>query len=146
MFQKLFGRPATPQARHPVKATPLIRERDASHQPQNRRDEKQVFSKVFRYRVPDGETKEPKSVEVAGSFNHWQKVPLIHNGKLDGWHVTIHHIPGNRTHHYMLIIDGEAAMDHTCDGLAVPHGPTEGKFVLNTEKGPRVLMLFAQTK
>src|SRR5687767_7921277 len=142
MFQKIFGRPASPPARHPVKATPLVPERDASHRPQNHRDQKQVFSKVFRYRMPDGEIKEPKTVEVAGTFNHWQRVPLIHNGKLDGWHVTIHHIPGNRTHHYMLIIDGEAVLDHACDGLAVPHGPIEEKFVLNTEKGPRVLMLF----
>ncbi len=146
MLHKLFGRSAPSPVRHPVKATPLIPERDASHRPENHRENKQVFSKVFRYRVPDGETREPKTVEVAGSFNHWQKVPLVHNGKLDGWHVTIHHIPGNRTHHYMMMIDGEAVMDHSCDGLAVPHGMTEDQFVLKTDKGPRVLMLFAQTK
>lgn len=147
MFQKLFGRPAAPQVRHPVRATPLVPERDASHQPENhRQNNKPVFSKVFRYRLPEGKTHEPKRVEVAGTFNHWQKVPLIHNGKLDGWHVTIHHIPGNRTHHYMLLIDGEAALDNACDGLAAPHGPVEKEFVLNTEKGPRVLMFFAQTK
>jgi hypothetical protein len=46
----------------------------------------------------------------------------------------------------MMFIDGEAAMDHTCDGLAVPHGQVEEHFVLKTERGPRVLMLFAQTK
>ena len=147
MFQKLFSRPAAPPVRHPVRATPLVAERDASHRPDNhRQNNKPVFSKVFRYRLPEGKSHEPKTVEVAGTFNHWQKVPLIHNGKLDGWHVTIHHIPGNRTHHYMLLIDGEAALDNACDGLAAPHGPVEEEFVLNTEKGPRVLMFFAQTK
>ena len=147
MLQKLFGRAASSPVRHPIKATPLIPERDASHRPQNHRENnKQVFSKVFRYRLPEGRTHEPKIVEVAGTFNHWQKVPLVHNGKLDGWHVTIHHIPGNRTHHYMMLIDGEATMDHSCDGLVPPHGHVEEHFVLNTERGPRVLMLFAQTK
>jgi hypothetical protein len=65
---------------------------------------------------------------------------------IDAWHVTIHHIPGNRTHHYMLLVDGSPVYDHTCDGLAVPHGFQEEQFALATDKGPRVLMLFAQTK
>jgi hypothetical protein len=106
----------------------------------------QTFSKVFRYRLPSGQTEEPSTVEVAGSFNHWQRVPLQRDGKLDSWHVTLHHIPGNATHHYMLLIDGKPAMDPTCDGLAVPSGPQEERYALDTERGPRVLMMFAMTK
>lgn len=109
-------------------------------------DNKQVFSKVFRWRLPDGQTAEPVKVEIVGSFTHWQKVELHRDGKLDAWHVTLHHIPGNRTHHYMLLVDGHPTFDKTCDGLAVPHGFQEEQFQLATDRGPRVLMLFAQTK
>ena len=105
-----------------------------------------VFTKVFRWRLPDGAEKEPGRVEVVGSFTHWQKVELLRDGKVDAWHVTIHHIPGNRTHHYMLLVDGEPFYDKGCDGLAVPHGSLEERFQLVTDKGPRVLMLFAQTR
>jgi hypothetical protein len=113
---------------------------------QNGSDSTQIYSKVFRYRLPDGKTMEPDSVEIAGSFTHWQKIPLHRDGKLDSWHTTLHHIAGNRTHHYMLLIDGKPVMDKTCDGLVPPHGATEELFQLMTDKGPRVLMLFAQTK
>jgi len=106
----------------------------------------QTYSKVFRWRLPDGTTAEPKSVEVVGSFNHWQRVLLQRDGKLDSWHATIHHIPGNRTHHYMLLIDGKPANDRNCDGLAVPHGMQEETYALQTPRGPRVFMMFAQTK
>jgi hypothetical protein len=105
-----------------------------------------VFSKVFRWRLPDGQTTEPKTVEVVGSFSHWQKVPLIRDSVLDAWHVTLHHLPGNRTHHYMLLIDGKPTYDKTCDGLAVPRGTDEERFACLTDKGLRVFMLFAQTK
>lgn len=105
-----------------------------------------TFSKVFRWRLPDGQTAAPASVEVVGSFNHWQKVALHRDSVLDAWHVTIHHIPGNRTHHYMFLIDGKPAYDKNCDGLAVPHGVQEEQFAFPTDKGPRVFMLFAQTK
>lgn len=46
----------------------------------------------------------------------------------------------------MLLLDGQPVYDHTCDGLAVPRGPHEERFQLMTDKGPRVMMLFAQTK
>ena len=105
-----------------------------------------VFSKVFRWRLPDGQTAEPKTVEVVGSFSHWQKVPLLRDSVLAAWHVTLHHLPGNRTHHYMLLIDGQPTYDTTCDGLAVPRGADEERFACPTDKGPRVFMLFAQTK
>lgn len=109
-------------------------------------ENKQVFSKVFRWRLPDGQIKEPETVEIVGSMTHWQRVPLTRDGKLDAWHTTLHHIPGNRTHHYMLLVDGHPTFDHTCDGLAVPHGFQEEQYQLQTDRGPRVLMLFAQTK
>jgi hypothetical protein len=105
-----------------------------------------VFTKVFRWRLPDGADNEPERVEVVGSFTHWKKVQLSRDGKVDAWHVTIHHIPGNRTHHYMLLVDGEPFYDKGCDGLAVPHGGLEERYQLSTDKGPRVLMLFAQTR
>ncbi len=110
------------------------------------RPNKQTFSKVFRWRLPDGQTTEPKKVEIVGSFTNWQPVEMTRDGKLDAWHVTMHHIPGNQTHHYMLLIDGQPTFDKTCDGLAVPHGFQEEQYQLQTERGPRVLMLFAQTK
>lgn len=105
-----------------------------------------TFSKVFRWRLPDGQMKEPKSVEVVGSFSHWQRVPMVRDSVLDAWHVTFHHIQGNRTHHYMLLVDGDPIFDKTCDGLAVPHGPEEERYQLITDRGPRVFMLFAMTK
>lgn len=109
-------------------------------------DRKQTYSKVFRWRQPDGLTHEPVSVEIVGTFTHWQKVPLVRDGVLDAWHVTLHHIQGNRTHHYMLLVDGKPVQDKNSDGLAVPHGPQEEQFQLITARGPRVFMLFAQTK
>jgi hypothetical protein len=114
--------------------------------PARPQENKLIFSKVFRWRLPDGQTHEPVSVEIIGSITHWQRVPLTRDGKLDAWHVTLHHIPGNRTHHYMLLVDGKPAYDKGCDGLAVPHGFQEEQYQLQTDKGPRVLMLFAQTK
>ena|SRR5688572_6142409 len=110
------------------------------------RERKQTYSKIFRWRLPDGQTAEPEVVEVVGSFTHWQRMPLLRDGKLDAWHVTMHHIEGNRTHHYMLLVDGKPYYDKNCDGLAVPHGPQEERYQLNTDKGPRVFMLFAQTR
>ena len=64
----------------------------------------------------------------------------------DAWHVTLHHIQGNRTHQSVLLVDGQPTFDKTSDGLAVPHGPDEERYQLTTDKGSRVMMLFAQTK
>ena len=122
----------------PFVGSPLKR-RDAAERPL-------TFSKVFRWRLPDGHTQAPTSVEIAGSFNNWQKVPLARDSEVDAWHVTLHHIPGNRTHHYMLLIDGKPAADKNADGLAVPHGPQEEQFQLQTDRGGRVFMFYAQTK
>ena len=112
----------------------------------NKSNERPSFTKVFRWRLPDGQTAAPASVEIAGSFTHWQKVPLTRDGVLDAWHVTIHQIPSHQTHHYMLLVDGKPAQDKNCDGLAAPHGAQEEQFALQTVRGPRVFMLFAQTK
>jgi hypothetical protein len=107
-------------------------------------DRKPSYSKVFRWRLPEGHTPEPASVEVVGTFTNWQKVPLLRAA--DGWHVTLPHIPSHRTHHYMMLADGQPVKDKNSDGLAVPHGAQEEKFAITTPRGPRVLMLFSQTK
>lgn len=141
-FSNLFsGKPAH-------KGTPLVREPAPGGSPLRRDagDRRPTFSKVFRWRLPDGQTHDPGSVEVVGSFTHWQKVTLHRDSVLDAWHVTLHHIQGNRTHHYVLLVDGKPTYDKTCDGLATPHGPDEERYQIATDKGPRVMMLFAQTK
>src|SRR4051794_1364512 len=147
MFQSLnniFGR------KPPQKGSPFVPEPAPAISPLQRSNGngngQPSYSKIFRWRLPDGITKAPATVEVVGSFNHWQKAALTRDGALDSWHITLHHIAGNRTHHYMLIVDGQPTYDKTCDGLAVPHGPLEEKYAVPTDKGPRVLMLFAQTK
>jgi hypothetical protein len=108
-------------------------------------ERKQTFSKVFRWRLADGQTHTPTKVEVVGSFTKWEPVALTRDSAMDAWHVTLHHLQNNRTHHYMLLIDGKPTYDKACDGLAVPHGEEE-RFQVMTDKGPRVMMLFAQTK
>ena len=106
----------------------------------------QTFSKVFRWRLPDGQTRAPVSVEIVGSFTRWQKVPLTRASQFDGWQVAIDKIPGNRTHHYMLLVDGKPAHDENADGMAIPHGPQEQQYQFMTDKGGRVFLLYAQTK
>jgi hypothetical protein len=141
-FGSLFGRPA-PQKKGLLMQEPSTR---APISPRGPGDSKMAFTKVFRWRLPDGQTEEPSAVEIVGSFTHWHKVPLTRDGKLDSWHVILHHIQGNRTHHYMLLVNGMPTYDKNCDGLVAPHGFQEEQFQLKTDKGPRVLMLFAQTK
>jgi len=83
---------------------------------------------------------------VVGSFTNWEKVPLIYDRARDTWQVTLHDIRNNRTHHYMILVDGKPAYDKYNDGLAFPQGPEEEQYQIMTDKGPRVFMLFAQTK
>jgi len=139
----MFGRkPASP------KSGPLIPEPApvVSSIRRGRADSHPTFSKVFRWRMPDGQMNPPQSVEIVGSFTHWQKLALTRDSALDAWHLTVHNITAHRTHHYMLLIDGKPTYDRTCDGTAVPHGTDEERYQLQTERGPRIFMLFAQTK
>ena len=62
------------------------------------------------------------------------------------WQVTLHDIPCNRTHHYMLLVDGKPARDEKCDGLAVPRTAQEAQYQLHDASRPARVMLFAQTK
>jgi len=113
---------------------------------QNPVERRQTYSKVFRWRLPEGQTQSPAAVEVIGTFTNWQKVPLMRDGVLGAWYVTLHHLHCGRMHHYMLLVDGQPVRDKHCDGLAVPHGPQEEQYQLMTDRGPRVLMLFSQAK
>jgi hypothetical protein len=143
MLSTLFGK-------KPVSKGPVIPEGYVGGSPLQRNTSNSApvltYSKMFRWRLPDGQTETPKSVEVAGSFTHWARVPLLRDSMLDSWHAIIHHIQGNKTHHYMLFVDGQPVFDKTCDGYAIPHGPQEEASAMKTERGPRVLMLFGQTK
>jgi hypothetical protein len=139
-LNKLFGQKPS-QKGIPMMPEPL----PISSQKQSQQ-RPQAYSKVFRWRLPDGHTQAPASVEVIGSFTQWQKVPMLRDSELDAWHVTIHHIPGHRTHHYMFLVDGKPAKDKNADGLAVPTNPEEAQYQIMTDRGPRVFMLFAQTK
>ena len=106
---------------------------------------KPVFSKVFRWQ-PEAGKPLPQTVEVAGTFTDWKRVPMLHDHAGQGWHLTLHQIPSNRTHHYMFIADGVPVQDKHCDGLAIPQGEQEQAFAITTPRGPRLFMLFAQTK
>jgi len=105
----------------------------------------QMYTRIFRWHAAKGQTP-PAVVEIVGGFTHWQKVPLAYDPAQDAWHVTLHNLHCGRMYHYMLLVDGQPARDKLCDGLAVPHGPHEEQYQLLTERGPRVLMLFAQSK
>lgn len=105
-----------------------------------------TFSKVFRWQPADPHEPTPDSVELAGSFTDWRAMALTRDAVTNTWQVTLHGIPGNRTHRYMLLVNGKPASDKNCDGLAVPEGFDEQKYQLVTVRGPRIFLLFAQTK
>jgi len=138
MFDSLFGK--KPQKSAPVSWEPR------SPLTQQSRTQTPSYSRAFRWRLPDGRTEQPQTVEIVGSFTRWQKVPLIRDSTLDAWHTTLHNIPAHKTHHYMLLVDGKPTHDKNCDGLAIPHGFDEEQYTIQTDRGPRVFMLFAQTK
>lgn len=108
-------------------------------------DRRPTYPKVFRYKVPEGGA-QPNTVEVTGTFTDWRRVSLNFDSKTHSWHVNVPEIPGNKTHHYMLLVDGKPVQDVHCDGLAIPQGFQEEQYALTTARGPRVFMLFAQTK
>jgi hypothetical protein len=101
---------------------------------------------VFRWQPAAGQPQHPATVEIVGSFTGWQKISLEHVGTTNAWQITVPEIPSNRTHHYMMLVDGHPVSDKNCDGLAIPESPEEARFQLATPRGPRVLMLFAHTK
>ena len=71
---------------------------------------------------------------------------MVRDAITNTWQLTLHGIPGNRTHRYMLLVDGEPIQDRNADGLVVPESFDEQQFQLMTPRGPRVFLLFAQTK
>lgn len=105
-----------------------------------------TFSKIFRWQPEPPGGPMPVLVEVAGTFNGWQKVPLKYDRTNKMWQLTLADIPGHRTHNYMLLVNGKPVHDKNADGLAMPHTAEEKQHALNTPRGPRVFMLFSQTK
>ncbi len=105
-----------------------------------------TFTKIFRWQPEQPGGPMPVRVEVAGTFNNWQRVALKRD-KLSGvWQLTLPNIPGNRTHNYMLLVNGRPVNDKLADGLAIPHTAEEKQHQLETPRGPRVFMLASQTK
>jgi hypothetical protein len=100
------------------------------------------FSKIFRWQSSNGHA--PSKVEVAGTFSHWKKLTLKREIS-GGWELTLHQIPSNRTHHFMFFADDQPVKGQS-DGLAIPQGSDEEQFAITTVRGPRVFMLFSQTK
>ena len=88
----------------------------------------------------------PVKVEVAGTFNGWQKTPLKYDRANGMWQLMMENIPGNKTHNYMLLVNGRPTACKNSDGLAIPHTEEEKQHALETPRGPRVFMLFSQTK
>jgi hypothetical protein len=52
---------------------------------------KPTFTKVFRWRLPDGQKPEPATVEIVGTFTNWQKVPLLYDRVQGAWQVMLQH-------------------------------------------------------
>lgn len=105
-----------------------------------------VFSKIFRWQPEKPSGPLPVRVEIVGSFTNWEKTPLKYDRTNGLWQVTLEKIPGNCTHNYMLLVNGRPTHDKNSDGLAVPHTDQEKAHQLETPRGPRVFMLFSQTK
>lgn len=104
------------------------------------------FSKVFRWQPEKAGGPLPVRVEIAGSFTAWEKKPMKYDRENGIWQLTLENIPGNTTHTYMLLVNGRPTSDKNSDGLAIPHTEQEKQFALETPRGPRVFMLFSQTK
>jgi len=111
-----------------------------------KRQPRSGFTKVFRWPVPAGQTPQPTAVEVIGSFSGWRKVPLSYDSPSRTWQIILNNVEGNRTHRYVMLVDGTPSYDKTCDGLAAPQNPDEAKWQIATPRGSRVMLLFAQTK
>ena len=104
------------------------------------------FSKIFRWPVPPEQMPQPTMVEVVGSFSDWRRVPLVYDKPTRTWTATLTNIQGNHTHRYVILVDGRPSYDKTCDGLAAPQSSQEEQWQIETPRGPRVMLMFAQTK
>jgi hypothetical protein len=109
-------------------------------------DRKATYARVFRYSPPHGHDHQPTHVEIVGSFTHWHPVAMSRQAQDHTWQVTVDGIEGNKTHHYMLLVNGHPANDKMCDGYAVPQGEIEHRYSISTPRGPRLFLLFAQAK
>src|SRR5271157_4120603 len=106
-----------PRTRPPeARITPTARLRPEAEE----REQRTGFTKVFRWPVPADQTPQPTTVEVAGSFSGWHKVPLSYDPPSRTWQIILNDIEGNRTHRYVILVDGKPIYDKTCDGLAAP--------------------------
>ncbi len=139
--RKPAAQPA-PAARAPFPTTSS----SPMRRPAANKDSRTNYARIFRWGPPAENTGLPVSVEIVGSFTRWVPVPLKHNTVDNTWAVTVDSIPGNKTHHYVLLLDGKPTYDPFCDGYAMPVGFDEEQFALQTPKGARVLMLFANAK
>jgi hypothetical protein len=116
------------------------------HPEPEKRGRKFGFTKMFRWPVPAEQTPQPTSVEVVGSFSEWRRLPLSYDRPTRSWNLILQDIIGNRTHRYVMLVDGNPTYDKTCDGLVTPQDPQEERWQIATPKGPRVMLLFSQTK
>ena len=105
-----------------------------------------TFNKVFRWEPADPQAPKPQSVAVVGSFSDWQAIPLELDQSGKVWQLALNNLPGNCTHRYMLLLDGHPTKDANADGLAIPETELEKAWALTTPRGPRLFMLFSQTK
>ena len=104
------------------------------------------FTKVFRWPVPAEQEPKPTTVEVVGSFSEWHKLPLTYDAPTKTWQLIQREIAGNHTHRYVMLVDGKPSIDQSCDGFALPQGPVEEQWQIATPRGPRVMLMFSQTK
>lgn len=109
-------------------------------------DNRPSFSKVFRWSVSPEQTPQPTTVEIVGSFTDWRRLALAYDRVTKTWQGTLNSIQSNHTHRYVFLVDGKPSYDKTCDGLAIPQSPEESQWQIETPKGPRVMLLFSQTK
>jgi hypothetical protein len=105
-----------------------------------------TFSKIFRWQPEQPGGPMPVRVEVAGSFNGWKPVIMKRDRVSGVWQAALHDLPGNRTHTYMILVNGRPVPDKHAEGLAIPHNDEEKSHALTTARGPRVFMLASQTK
>ena len=143
MFNSMFDN-KPPQKGGAMDWTPTVRS-PLSKSKNNPPGRSPSFAKVFRWSLPEGQAVAPHTVEIAGSFSGWQKLPLSRDGSQNTWHLMLENIPSHQTHHYMLFVDGKPTQDKNCDGMAIAR-PEEEQYTVATSRGPRVCMLFAQTK